>query len=89
MLKISFNVVKDIEPNNSKALEKLHDIYSNYTFEFDEALKISKQRDTNKFEGQVSLIEDLINTRNYEEAVRRVRQLLDDKELNIILLRRN
>ena len=38
----SFKVVRDIEPKNSKVLEKLHNIYSNYTLEFDEALKISR-----------------------------------------------
>ena len=41
-------------------MKKLHNIYSNYSFEFDEALKISKQHDTSIFENEVELIDDLI-----------------------------
>ena len=71
----SLDKATDIDPKNSKVMKKLHDIYSNYTFEFDKALKISKQRDTSKFENEVELIEDLIKTRNYDEAISRTRDL--------------
>ena len=52
----SFNVVRDFEPKNSKVLGKLHNIYSNYSHEFDEALKISKESDTSIFENEIELI---------------------------------
>jgi YVTN family beta-propeller protein len=74
----SFEEARNFNPQNSDALTKLHDIYSNYLFERGEALKISKLLDKSTFENKAALVEDLIKTKNYEEAIKHAKAIEEE-----------
>ena len=72
--------IPSLDPRNVFALQGLHLIYSNYTYEFDQALLTAHKllKIESSWENNAKLAEDLVKIGRYEEGRKVARQSLDE-----------
>jgi tetratricopeptide (TPR) repeat protein len=72
----SYNDALKRDPENISALHKLHTLYSNYTFQYDEAIAVCEQllknlsKSEDKLDIKISLSEDYIKNGNYKQGLK-------------------
>ncbi|HSF51422.1 MAG TPA: tetratricopeptide repeat protein, partial [Nitrososphaeraceae archaeon] len=86
----SYNDALKSDQNNISALNKLHTLYSNYTFQYDKAISVSKRLLKNTLEREVKintkllLVQDLINDGNYEQGKKIAKEVIKNSPFEAI-----